>query len=111
MLLGTHSLAAFKQLELFWVCSGIFLSSKALFLLQTAPKNSEVVLVYPMKPGQPVFAPLSVIQFLPYNNKPALSTGLNNIKRLRTGRPDQHLRYHRLQYRCLCRSHHLRPAG
>ncbi|HAE2266495.1 TPA_asm: hypothetical protein GND82_000761 [Salmonella enterica subsp. salamae serovar 60:g,m,t:z6] len=51
MLLGTHSLAAFKQLELFWVCSDIFLSPKVLFLLQTAPKKSEVVLIYPMKPG------------------------------------------------------------
>ncbi|ECC1694722.1 hypothetical protein DPB93_21340 [Salmonella enterica subsp. salamae] len=94
------------------IYSGIFLSSKALFLFQTTPKKSEVVLIYQMKPGQPVFAPLFVIQFLLYNNnKPALSAGLNNIKRLRTGRPDQHLRYHRLQYRCLCRSHHLRPAG
>lgn len=31
--------------------SDIFLSLKALFLLQTAPKKSEVVRIYPMKPG------------------------------------------------------------
>ncbi|ABX66565.1 hypothetical protein SA22_2014 [Salmonella enterica subsp. enterica serovar Agona str. 22.H.04] len=38
-----------------------YLSPKVLFLLQTAPEKSDVVFIYPMKPGQPVFVPLSVI--------------------------------------------------
>ncbi|ECF2367729.1 hypothetical protein E1890_24420 [Salmonella enterica subsp. enterica serovar Mountpleasant] len=75
--------------------------------MQTAPEKSDIVLIYPMKPGH-----LSLRRYPLFNSCPIItSTGLNNIKRLRTGRPDQHLRYHRLQYRCLRRSHHLRPAG
>ncbi|EDS3696442.1 hypothetical protein BVY91_001007 [Salmonella enterica subsp. enterica serovar Poano] len=51
------------------IYSGIFLSPKVLFLLQTAPEKSEIVLIYPMKPGH-----LSLRRYPLFNSCPIITS-------------------------------------
>lgn len=52
------------------IYSGIYLSPKVLFLLQTAPKKSDVVFIYyPMKPGH-----LSLRRYPLFNSCPIITS-------------------------------------
>ncbi|EDX7312880.1 hypothetical protein GQG59_004749 [Salmonella enterica] len=51
------------------IYSGIFLSPKVLFLLQTAPEKSDVVFIYPMKPGH-----LSLRRYPLFNSCPIITS-------------------------------------